>query len=253
MDRRSSPHIASVGKAFSLLTLIIGNAGMSAKDLAESTGMPLPSMYRMLNTLISQGVLVKERRGYRLGSAVGLFAEAYAEQGEPVEVLDGPLRELAAGTGETAYLSAWRRGEIEVVAIAHGSHAVRVMQFQHGLHRFAHARASGKLLLAFAHPARRARYLAGHGLRRLTPHTIDDPAELDRELRLIRERGYATDVEEFSLDVSCVAAPVLSAGRVVAAYTVSSPATRFERMRDQLVAETVAAGRRGAAILTGDA
>lgn len=236
-NERRKPHIASVTKAFFALTAISERSeGMSAKELAELMEAPLPTTYHLLHTLTAAGALAKGGSGnYRLGPRIGALADAYLEQGEPLERLEGPLRDLAAETGETAYLSAWRHGEIEVVATAEGGQAVRVAQLQRGTVGFAHARASGKLLLAHSREGIREQYLKRHTMEPLTPNTIVDREALEAEFDLIRSRGYATDEEEFALDVSCAAAPIFAAGRILGAYTVSSPTGRYRRASSELV------------------
>ncbi|WP_261770937.1 IclR family transcriptional regulator [Rhodococcoides corynebacterioides] len=237
MVKRSS-HIASVSRAFTVMTMIADSAApLSAKDLAAAVGTPLPTMYHMINTLLAENVLLRNGiGGYRLGPRLGILSDAYLEQGEPVALLETPLKEMAATTGETAYISAWRNGNIEVVATAEGHHAVRVMQLQRGAHGHAHARASGKLLLAYARPGLREQYLREHALDALTEHTIIDADELKDDLEKVRNRGYATDLEEFTADVSCLAVPVLINGRIIAAFTISSPTSRFERRREEMIA-----------------
>lgn len=243
MSERSKPHIASVTKAFFALNAVAERPeGISAKELAQLMEAPLPTTYHLLHTLTAAGALAKGGGGnYRLGPRIGALADAYLEQGDPLEQLEAPLRELAAATGETAYLSAWRHGEIEVVATAEGSQAVRVAQVQRGTSGHAHARASGKVLLAFARDGLREQYLDGHEMDKLTPNTITDPDVLRAELERIRERGYATDLEEFVLDVSCAAAPIIRSGRIIGAYTVSSPSGRYQRTSEQLIAALLSA------------
>jgi DNA-binding IclR family transcriptional regulator len=252
MAERRSPRIASVSKAFAALSAIAGSPDpLPARELATRLGMKLPTAYHLLNTLSAEGVVVKGGdRGYRLGPRIGVLADAYLEQGEPVAVLEGPLKNLAAGTGETAYLSVWHNGEIEVVATAEGSHAVRVAGLQRGVAGSAHARASGKLLLAHARPGLREQYLRDHPLGARTEHTITDPERLAAEFEGIVARGHAVDIGEFTADVCCVAAPVLVDGRVVAALTVSSPRARFDEER--LVRAVTAAARRGGQAMAQD-
>lgn len=245
-------HIGSIVKAFTALTAIANRPGaVSAKDLSQELGTPLPTTYHLLKTLIAEGAVVRgPDKGYRLGPRIGVLGDAYLEDGEPIWQLSMPLNSLAAATGETAYLSAWRQGEIEVVATAEGSHAVRVAQLQRGAHGMAHARASGKLLLAYARPGLRARYLQDHPLERQTPNTITDLDRLAAEFDRIRQQGYSTDLEEFCEGVSCMSAPVLAGSRIMAAFTVSSPSPRFEATRADLLRALREACARAAELLT---
>jgi DNA-binding IclR family transcriptional regulator len=237
--------IASVVKAFAALSEIADRPGaMTAKDVAAAMGAPLPTTYHMLNTLVEIGALVKaNKHGFLLGPRIGALGDAYLEQGEPIMMLEPAVRELARLTGETAYLSAWRHGEIEVVATVPGSHLVRVAQLARGTHGFAHARASGKVMLAFARPGLRDDYLRRNPLEKLTATTIVDPEALAADLEAVARRGYALDLEEFANEVSCAACPVMSSGHIVAALTVSAPTGRFEKEFDMLI-EALAEARR---------
>jgi DNA-binding IclR family transcriptional regulator len=223
-------------KAFAALSAVADRTeGISAKDLAEVTSMPLPTTYHLLQTLVDAGALSKGSGTYRLGSRIGQLADAYYENGELPEGLETALRDLAARTGETAYFSAWRRQEIQVIATAEGSRAVRVASLERGATGHAHARASGKLLLAHLSEDVREDYLSQHPLVAVTPNTIVDRRVFDEELERSRERGYAVDIEEFAPDVSCVAAPIVHSGRMVGVYTVSCPSSRFSREFDGLL------------------
>src|SRR5207302_4231935 len=138
-------------------------------------------------------------------------------------------------TGETVYLSAWRHGEVVVLACVEGNKPVRVQGPRMRMSGLAHARASGKLLLAFASPAEREAYLRNHPLEQSTPRTVVDPENLSAELDLAARRGYALDLEEFREDVRGVAAPILQGEEAIAAYTIAAPANRFRVRRAVLV------------------
>lgn len=246
-------HIASVVKAFNALSAIADRPGaISAKELSAAMDAPLATVYHMLKTLTAVGAVIKGAdRGYRLGPRIGLLADAYLEDDEPIGYLNGALGELANRTGETAYLSAWRHNEIEVMATAEGSHAVRVAQLQRGAHGNAHARAAGKLLLAYARPGLRSNYFAAHPLERLTEKTITNIAELELQFDRIREQGYSSEIEEFAVGVSCMAAPIHVAGRIVGAYTVSSPSARFTGTEDDIRFALLEACEHAAALFDG--
>jgi DNA-binding IclR family transcriptional regulator len=45
-------------------------------------------------------------------------------------------------------------------------------------------------------------------LERFTAHTLTDKAALYRRLQIIRDVGYGTDEEEYTIGVRCVAVPI---------------------------------------------
>lgn len=235
--------IRSVERASRLLLWIATQPdGDTATGAARAAGLALPTAYHLLGTLVAGGLLAKDsRRRYVLGPKAGVVADAYWRSDRVPEYLLAPLRALADRTGETAYLAGWRGGEIRARASVEGTSPVRVAEVQRGPYRHAHARATGKLLLALASEELRSTYLAANPLERLTDRTICDPGALAEELEGIRRQGFATDVEEFHAGVSCVAAPLLEDGIVIATFTVSAPAERFARRRDDLLAAVLSA------------
>ncbi len=240
--------IRSVARASRILVQLGEQSdGSTAKEVAGALGLPLPTTYHLLGTLVAEGFVAKDsRRRYRLGPALGTIADAYARQFSPPEYLIGPLHRLADETGETVYVVMWRHDRIVVLASLEGGSAVRVSGASLGYVESAHARASGKLLLAFASEEVRAAYLALDPLVPVTARTIVQPDEFELELERIRLRGYAVDEEEFREGVSCVAAPVIESGNVVSAYSVSAPSERFGRRRAELIEAVLDAARRAA-------
>ena len=229
--------IRSVGKAVQILLFLADdNEGATARVVSDALGMPVTTTHHLLGTLQADGMLAKDaQRGFHLGPSVGALVDAFQRRPGPPEYLLAPLRDLAARTGETAYLSGWQHDEAVVLATVEGSHAVHVRGLHTGFTGFTHARASGKVFLAFAGGDQLARSLARGPLDAHTPNTIVDPAALRRELRLTARRGYAIDHEEFTLGVCGVSAPVLDGALVVAAYTVAAPTARFQRGRADLI------------------
>ena len=91
-----------------------------------------------------------------------------------------------------------------------------------------HCTALGKVFLAFGDVPLPA------SLPPLTPRSVTDPAILTAELERARARGFVLDDEGVCLGVRCVAAPLrdeASGGDVVAAISVSGPASRIDLAR----------------------
>jgi DNA-binding IclR family transcriptional regulator len=228
--------IQSVARACQLLLWVAERRdGATAKEAAFATRIALPTAYHLLNTLNDQGLLSKgAQRRYTLGRSAAILAQAYLRGSTVAEPLLVALRDVAERTSETAYLIDWGEHDIRVLASVEGKNVLRVAEVASDVYEDAHARANGKVLLAYAWSAVRDGYLNRHPLRRRTANTICDPAGLASELQSIRERGYAYDNEEFCEGVSCVAVPITENGGIVAALGLSVPTERFLKTRDEL-------------------
>jgi IclR family acetate operon transcriptional repressor len=220
-----------------LLWLAERGNGATAKEVAFANRVALPTTYRILNTLLEQGLLAKDnRRRYVLGRATNNLVHAYLRGAAVSDGMVARLRELASRTGAAAYLADWGDHEMRTLASVEGADLPHLADIASGPLRDAHARASGKLLLAYAAPELRDRYLAAHPRRRLTEATRCDSAAIDRELERIRRQGYAHDDQEYAAGVSCVAAPVRRDGRITAALAVSVANERFASAAEELTA-----------------
>lgn len=228
--------IQSVSRAARLLMLVAGGrTEPTAKGLARGAGLPVATAHHLLSTLVDEGLLAKDSKAtYLLGVKVAVLADALQRADSAPEYLLEPLRQLAATTGEAAFLATWRQGDIRIQASVEGAHPVRVA-LPVAPYADGHARATGKLLLAMAGQEQRGAYLIAHPPRPLTPSTTVDLARLEEEFETIRLNGYALDEEQFQPGVCCVAAPVLEEGVVVAAYSISAPTQRFNEKRLWLI------------------
>ncbi|HMJ36365.1 MAG TPA: IclR family transcriptional regulator C-terminal domain-containing protein [Baekduia sp.] len=228
--------IRSVSRAAALLLAVAREPeGLGVTQAAGQVGLPAPTAHHLLRTLLLEGLLVQDaQRRFRLGPSVGVLADAWGRESQVPEFLLTQLRSLASETGEAAYLAGWRAGAIRVLASVQGAHAVRVAEAELGTYDLPHARATGKLLLAFADEDRRASIMGTGRLGAATTNTITSRRELEAELTRIRDRGWAEDHEEYREGVCCVAAPVMVGGVVIAALTLAAPRERFERDQPRL-------------------
>jgi IclR family acetate operon transcriptional repressor len=229
-DSDPAPRVQSVDRAMRILFCVAQSKdGLKAAEVVATTGLPRQACYHLLHTLVATGILTRSGPGkYVLGLRVGSLIEGFKRQLAPPEYLAPVVRRIAEETGETAYASGWWDGEIVTLVTARGTNSVQAIEVTHGTYFDAHARASGKLLLAFSDEQTRTDYLSSHRLNARTKKTITTLSRLYEEFERIRSLGYATDLEEFANGLCCLTVGL--GGGQPYALTMSAPTERFEQM-----------------------
>ena len=221
--------LSTARAALHITTMLAGHPdGIRAEDVAAELAKSTSTAYNLLASLCDEGVAVRASGGrYTLTEGFRSLVASGTRPSRGAETLAGLVDELLARTHKRAYLGVVRDGGMHVVLERGQQGIVRIPGMGRDIGDGAHALAMGKILLShFGHDAF-ARY-AAHGLRRFTPATITDAAQLRIELEAIRRTGIARDREEFEEDFCCIAAPVLQDQRLVGAVGISTTARAFE-------------------------
>jgi IclR family acetate operon transcriptional repressor len=223
--RRAGGGVQSISRALDLLELLADAGGVQAlSQLAASSGLPLPTIHRLMRTLASRGYVRQERsRRYALGPRLIRLGEAASRM---LGAWARPhLAALVDVTGETANLALLDGDEVTYVAQVPGRHAMRMFT-EPGRRVLPHCTAVGKVMLAQLPAAEARGILARSGMPAATSATITDPDVLLAQLSVIRRQGYAVDEGEQEVGVRCFAAFVPDAP-AMAALSVSGPQARF--------------------------
>lgn len=211
--------------------------GVTAKAIARRLACPLPTVYRVLGTLVEEGYLVRlhDVRGYGLGYRVAELHRSLTDQVRPTPSVRAVLRDVHTALGAAAYITVFRDVEVVVAGVDDCADHPRPTAMLVGEPTAPHAIAAGKVMLAGLRPARLTELLARTGLPRLAARTVADRRALDRELMRIRSDGAAVEVEEFQSGLGGVAAPVYGAdGELCAALGVSVAHADFTARRWEL-------------------
>lgn len=216
----------------------------SVADLAAATGLPKPTIVRLLSVLASRSFVehVPDSDRYRLGVKSLEIGSAYL-QGTSLEAEAKPIMErLAEQTNQTANLGILDRFEVVHTQVVAPDRPVRFWA-EVGKREDAYLSGLGKVLLSGLPAPDLARYLARPRAAK-TPHTLVAAADLRREVEKTRDRGYGLDDEESNPGVRCVAAPIRDrAGQIVAAISISGARAEFDpdQMRRYIADVTAAA------------
>jgi DNA-binding IclR family transcriptional regulator len=191
---------------------------MAAKDqryslqgLVEETGIPKPTLHRMLQQLEGAGLLQRESDGrhYGIGTRLRRLAENLLLNDSLHGARHTVLRQLVEEIGESCNLTALSGSE--VVYLDRVETAAPLRFYLHSGSRVpVHCSASGKVFLAQMSPAQRRRLLSNAPLEPYTAKTLTDPDALEKEVQRVRKDGYALDNEEFLPGLLCIAALVPS-------------------------------------------
>jgi IclR family acetate operon transcriptional repressor len=216
----------AVDRAARLLAEVVHSADpMTFTELSATTGLAKSTTSRLLLALERNGLVRRDDHGRFLpGEMFVSFAWRGGAQAGLVAVAQPFLERLGKATGETINLGVSSNGMVEQIAQVDSTYLIGGTNWV-GMSVPLHCSALGKVLLAYG-----AAQLPSGKLERRTAKTITTEAALRAELAGLRARGYAVTDEELEPGLVAVAAPIYGYdGTVVAALSVSGPASRMAR------------------------
>ena len=229
-DTEHSARPGSVHRTLDILEVVAALGGASAKEIADTTGLPLPTVYRLARELLDSGYLVhiREEKRFELGYKLHQLGVSLHQQiGVPREVR-AEIAALHEQLGLAAYFAVHRGAQIAVVFTADSPAAPRLRPIDFGFHEAAHATALGKILLANMDPEQAARHLGEEPMQRFGPGTITRHSELAEQLEIVADRGVAWEFGEFQEGATCVAAAVRGGnGALIGSVAVSGSDSRM--------------------------
>ena len=220
---------SSTLRAFAVLELVARGSGpQSLDELTQLSGLPKPSVYRILGTLQRGGLVQREpaSKRYCIGSRMSQLALEVMMRSPQRARRHAILQQLVQEVGETCNLTMQDGNEVLYLDRVETSSPVRV-HLAAGSRVPLHCTASGKLFLSQLAERQAATLLGPGPYRRFTANTIVEPEALQKELRRIRSDGISTDVGEFLEGSVALAVPVTDGqGRVCATVAVHGPDPR---------------------------
>jgi IclR family transcriptional regulator, acetate operon repressor len=216
----------AVDRAARLLSEVVhATDPVTFTELTLVTGLAKSTTSRLLLALERNHLVRRDDHGRFLpGEMFVSFAWRGGADTSLVAVAQPFLDKLGKVTGETINLGIASGGTVEQIAQVDCTYLIGGTNWI-GRPVPLHASGLGKVLLAYG-----AAKLPAGALERCTDKTITSDAALRGELAAVRARGYAVTDEELERGLIAFAAPVFRYdGTVVAAISVSAPATRMTR------------------------
>jgi DNA-binding IclR family transcriptional regulator len=227
--KQTDRHVESVLAALAVLDCFLSTPFMTIKQLMDCTDFTRNRIMRLTGTLLHKGYLILDtnRAAFLPGPKIRALNKIF-EQGGGVVLLARPiLREVALKTRES--VSLYVQDGLERVVLVHeqGIQTVRHTRTE-GQRVELYTGAGGKVLLAYSPKEVLEALLSGPAFVKLTPHTVTDPAVLQRQIKKVRQQGFAKSVGESVADAGAVAAPVFDGAKdLVGALCIEGPMSRF--------------------------
>ena len=203
---------------------------VSLKELSKVSGLHPSTAHRILNDMVLTRFVDRVEPGtYRLGMRLLELGNIVKSRLGVREAALSFMRMLHKKTQQTINLSVRQGDEIVYIDRAFsersGMQVVRAIGGRGPLH----LTSTGKLFLSVDEPKAIRAYATRTGLAGHNKNSITDLGKLERELSLVRARGYARDNEELELGVRCMAAGIRDdSGKLIAGLSISAPADRLQ-------------------------
>lgn len=199
-------HIESLDAGLRVMMMFATRDTLSITSVVNQLGISRSTAYRLLNTLKDRGVvsLGPTGRGYHPGPALVDMARPMGIDIRARERYRAVIADAVVRTGETVHVATLVGSQVLFFDGMEADRAVRV-GLRIGYLRPAYASAAGKLLLSSFIPEQIRSLYPGEFLPRFTKHTLGSVSELLDELAEIREKNYATVIEEMVPSLSGVA------------------------------------------------
>ncbi len=217
-----------VTKAAKILRLIIkstDNLGLS--QIAEQLSLAKSTTHGILTALESAGWILRDpiSRAYTCGYAMKDLGEAATVRLPLIKVARPFLQDLSAKIGEDIFLGVLAGKNILIIDQVETTKELKVTA-RLGTRLPLFAGAAGKIFLAYQDEKKIDEILSNISLPRFTAASITDPKEYRRDLKRVREAGFAVDFGEYITNCRAVAAPIFygkkSRRRIVAGFWLVS-------------------------------
>lgn len=202
--------VHSVEKAIVLLDCFWrAGSSLSLSELVQETGWAKSTVHGLLASMLESSVVEQDKVDgrYRLGYHLFELGSSVAASWDVVGVVRPYLEKIANTVGESAYLARLSGDDLILVECVEPRSGFRVSS-EPGSRIPLHCSSQGKCILAAMREEKAKELLNRKGMPRLTPHTITRWEELQPQLELTRELGYAVERGEYRAGLQSVGAPV---------------------------------------------
>lgn len=235
--------IKVLANCMAVVDTIAERGDLSPAEIASATGLPRPSVYRLIDGLRAVGLLTVTPES-RARLSVKWLHLADAARAAMVEWTGAhaTLVELAGRSEQTLFLTVPRGDEAFCIDWSVGS-GIGVLSLSPGRSLPLYAGGAGRLTLAYA--ADVEKYLRDGPQRRpLTPHTLTDADALRADVTRTRAQQYTLSLDDATVGIGAIAVPILTPERRLrGCLSLAGRSADIRAHHDEFLAMSLAAAR----------
>jgi DNA-binding IclR family transcriptional regulator len=221
-DERPEGGVKSVQVTLDVLEAVAAAPSeIGVSELALRLGLTKGTIFRHLQTLLKRGYLTQNSATarYGLGMRLHVLGQMAYSRIDLLSASEPVMRQLRDDLGLTVNLAGFGPRGVMILSTLLGTSPLEI-GVRVGTEMPFHATSQGRIALAFSRRPLMAT-LRRQKLAPLTERTVCDPDELEREVGLTRERGWAGASEQTVLGVNAISVPIFdSTSDGIAALTL---------------------------------
>tara|TARA_R100000027_G_scaffold1897_3_gene2088 strand:+ start:7387 stop:8124 length:738 start_codon:yes stop_codon:yes gene_type:complete len=232
--------IPLINKIFLILETLAGERGaLAIHQIADRTGIPRPTVHRLLNQMEELGYVGCDHRvncwfpGLRLAQLQPRGDYAALQQAALPK-----MQYLHETFDETVNLGVLTGGRIYYLMSLETSKALRWVVRPHQTDNF-HSTALGLSIVSHLPAVERDALLVNSRLTQQTEKTFTDVAQLKTLLQRVRRKGWAKEDGQNEEGVVCLGVPLLNDGYPLGAISVSIPKFRHTPTMERTVVKAL--------------
>lgn len=240
--REEEKQTSMITKSFEVLELLSKNPyGLTVQEVVVQLSYPKSSIYKIISNLQELGYVGREMDSSRFFLSRKLLKLGITafNTSNIIERSKEYMKLLRDEVGESVMIGTLIDDEVVLLEQMTGSLDF-VFTLKQGMKFNLYSTAPGKVILAFLGKEKQKDILDNLQLEAINEFTITNKELFKQELDVIRQKGYAADINETVEGVHCIAAPIWNETKnAIACVWTSGPAGRLLEKNMEAVAQQI--------------
>lgn len=199
--------------------------GITLDEICEKLELPKTSGYDIVTTLVQTGMIhvaKEQKQRYTIGLTAYRIGINYTNNLDFISTIDPVLKAFSREVGKTVFFGIRSDDAIVYICKFEPENPI-ITTATVGTKNPIYCTSLGKAIMAFSEAGDVKQLMERMTFKKHTQRTIGSREQFEKELELVRGKGYAFDARELEEHMECVGAPVFGQdGSVMGAISVSS-------------------------------